>query len=491
MAFREWVPSERAVVAAPERSSDEERLKLSVASEPAVDRARPQADSGTFQKPKSATRDVLTLAWPIAAAMLGETAIGLVDTKLVGGLGAAALGGVGLGTTIMFLGYAVVFGLMRGVKIAAAHAIGEGRERDGFAYAQAGVVLGFALGLVQLAVCRDVSPLLQALGADATIIPYARDFLAAITLGAPATCALAALIQHRQAIGDSRTPMIVGIAGNLFNASFAWALINGRLGLPALGVKGAGYATAITEVLELSAMLWLLFREQRSATSKPSLTLGGAVREILAIGGPTGVQFAFEMTAFTMFTVILGSISAQEIAAHQIALNTIRVSFLPGVAVAEAASVLVGQSLGRRDLAGADAVTKSALKIAVGFMAICGIFFALGGGLVAEFFSRDATVVSTARKLLLVATVFQVLDAVNIVLRGALRGAKDVRLVMLIGIGSIWFCVPTAAWFLGRQMGLGALGGWLGFIAETTVAAGLFWLRWKHGGWRLRYRAVS
>jgi multidrug resistance protein, MATE family len=480
-------------VAAPERSNGEERLKLSVARD-LTDRERPSADSGTFKKQPSPTREVITLAWPIAAAMLGETAIGLVDTKLVGGLGAAALGGVGLGTTIMFLGYAVVFGLMRGVKIATAHAIGEGRERDGFAYARAGVLLGFALGLVELAVTRDVSPLLRALGADPEIIPYARDFLAAITLGAPATCALAALIQHRQAIGDSRTPMIVGIAGNLFNASFAWALIYGRLGFPALGVRGGGYATAITECLELSAMLWLLLREQRVGTpaaTQPSLSLRKAAREVLAIGGPTGVQFAFEMTAFTMFTVILGSIGAGEIAAHQIALNTIRVSFLPGVAIAEAASVLIGQSLGRRDLAGADAYTKSALRIAVGFMALCGVFFALGGGLVAEFFSRDATVGAIARRLLLVAAVFQVLDAVNIVLRGALRGAKDVRLVMLIGVGSVWFCVPTAAWFLGRQMGLGALGGWLGFIAETIVAAGLFWLRWKHGGWRTRYRAVS
>lgn len=479
-------------MAAPEPSSgEEERLKLSVARDPTADRERPPADSGTFKKPASPTRDVLTLAWPIAAAMLGETAIGLVDTKLVGGLGAEALGGVGLGTTIMFLGYAVVFGLMRGVKIATAHAIGEGRGNDGFAYARAGVVLGFALGLVQLAVCRDVSPLLRALGADDAIIPYARDFLAAVTLGAPATCALSALIQHRQAAGDSRTPMVVGIAGNLFNASFAWALIYGKLGFPALGVRGGGYATAITETLELAAMLWLLLREER-AVGRPSFSsIGKAMREVFAIGGPTGVQFAFEMTAFTMFTIILGSIGAQEIAAHQIALSTIRVSFLPGVAVAEAASVLVGQSLGRRDLAGADAVTKSALKIAVGFMALCGVFFAFGGGLVAEFFSGDETVSGIARRLLVVAAIFQVLDAVNIVLRGALRGAKDVRLVMLIGIGSVWVCVPTAAWLLGRQAGLGALGGWIGFIAETIVAAGLFWLRWKHGGWRTRYHAVS
>lgn len=473
--------------------SEEERLKLSVARDAAVDCGRPEAITGTFHPKQTLgpTRELVTLAWPIAAAMLGETAIGLVDTKLVGGLGASALGGVGIAATLMFLGYALVFGLMRGVKVATAHAIGEDRGADGFAYARAGLVLGAALGLVELLVCRDVTPVLEALGTSPDVVPYARDFLAAVTLGAPATCALSALIQHRQAIGDSRTPMVVGIAGNVFNAAFAWALIYGRFGLPALGVRGGGYATAVTESLELAVMLALLLREERRAAGRRTRSLGAALREVMAIGGPTGVQFAVEMTAFTTFTMILGGIAAGEIAAHQIALNVIRVSFLPGLAVAEAASVLVGRSLGRRDLRGADAVTKSALRIAAGFMAVCGLGFALGGGLVAEFFSRDPEVGFVARRLLVVAAVFQVLDAVNIVLRSALRGAKDVRAVMVIGVLVVWTCIPTAAWFLGKQAGLGALGGWLGFVGETTIGAALFYRRWTRGGWRSTYASTG
>jgi MATE family multidrug resistance protein len=466
---------------------ESERLKPSVAREDSASRERPEASSGTFRSVIQPTRDLLDLAWPIAAAMLGETALGLVDTKLVGGLGAAALGGVGLGTTLMYLGYALVFGLMRGVKVCSAHAIGEGRPGDAIAYARAGVALGFAIGLVELVICRDVSGVLEALGTDPAIVPFARDFLAAVTLGAPAACALSALNQHRQAIRDSRTMMIVSVSGNAFNAVFAWALIYGRLGLPALGVRGGGYATAIVQGFELAAMLALLARLGAKSDVQPSIPLGRAMREIASIGGPTGVQFAAEMTAFTTFAMILGGLGANEIAAHQIALNVMRVSFLPGVAIAEAASVLVGQSLGRRDLAGADAVTKSALKLAVGFMAACGLVFAVGGGFLARFFSRDGDVGAIARRLLLVAAVFQVLDAVNIVYRGALRGAKDVRAIMLLGIFVVWTCVPTAAWLLGRHAGLGALGGWIGFIAETTIGSLLFWRRWARGGWRADY----
>lgn len=470
--------------------SSEARLKREVVSEAsAALEGRPVRSSGTFFK-QSVTRELVNLAWPIAAAMLGETAIGLVDTKLVGGLGPAALGGVGLATMTMFLCYALVFGLMRGVKVRASHAIGEGRAQNGVVYAMSGLLMGLTVGVGVLFLCRDVRGLLTFVGSDPSIVPYASEFLAAVTLGAPATCALAALIQHRQAVGDSRTPMIVGLLGNAFNACLAYGLIYGHFGLPALGVRGGGYSTALTETLELVAMLFVLARDYRRApTTEKSqrISLRQAAIEIGEIGLPTGLQFGAETLAFATFTAVLGGIDPREIAAHQIALNVIRVSFLPGLAVAEAASVLVGRSLGARNLGDADAVVRSALGIAVGFMAACGVFFALCGGAIARFFSNDDSVAHTTRSLLLVAALFQVLDAINIVLRVALRGAKDVRVTAFLSIVIVWTCVPTSAYLLGRHLGLGAMGGWIGFIGETTIGALIFWPRWKRGAWRAKY----
>lgn len=474
----------------------ESRLKREVASgiRPATsegaDLSRERAEAVPVGRPQDIARELTTLALPIAAAMLGETALGLIDTKLVGGLGTAALGGVGVATTIMFLFYSLVFGLMRGVKVLVAHAVGAHREHDAFAYARAGVVMGASVGVAIFVLCRDVGPVLVACGIDPTIVPFAREFLAAITVGAPATCALTALIQHRQAIGDSRTPMIVGIGGNVFNAVVAWSLIYGHFGLPALGVRGGGYATAATEVLELAIMGGLLLRHERRRRARggaaSALSLGHAAREVAGLGVPTGLQFGLEMLAFTTFTAVIGGIGRPEIAAHQIALAVLRVSFLPGLAVSEAASVLVGQALGRGRAEEAELVTKHALKLAVGFMALCGLVFAFGGGFVAKTFSEDAEVTGIARRLLLVGAVFQVLDAVNMVLRGSLRGAKDVRVVAAIGIAAVWICVPTSAYFLGKVARMGAVGGWLGFIGETAIASALLWARWSRGSWRAR-----
>ena len=434
-------------------------------------------------------RELCELAWPIAAAMLGATAMGIVDTKLVAGLGAHALAGVGMGTVLMYLGYSVVFGLMRGVKVRSAHATGEGRPADGVRYAQAGALLGVFAGLAIWAAARDATVALQLLGIDEQVVPPARDFLAACTWGAPACCALAALIQHRQGLGDSRTPMLVGLGANVHNGLLAYGLIYGHWGLPALGVRGAGFATAVTEGLQLLVLLTLLVREARRSDAK--LPFARALREVAGLGVPTGLHFGCEMLAFTAFTALLGSMGTAQLAAHHLSLNVMRASFLPGLAVAEAASVLVGRALGRRSIAEADRVTRAALVLAVGFMALCGLGFAAFGHRIAAAFTEDPAVIELATRLLLLAAVFQALDAAYMVLRSSLRGAQEVRWVALVGITVAWCSIPGAALLLGRLAGWGAVGGWCGFLLETAIGALLLWRRWTGGAWRDRYESPS
>jgi MATE family multidrug resistance protein len=438
----------------------------------------------------AALRELAELVWPIAAGLLGDTLLGLVDTKLVGGLGPAALGGVGMAWSLMFLNYSLIYGLVRAVKVRTSYAVGEGRREDGVRYATMGALLGAAIGAVVWVGGRDVSGLLLMLGIDPQIVPYGRDFFAAVTYGAPAMGAMQALVNHRQALGDARTPMVVGVAGNVVNAFLSYALIYGKWGAPALGVRGCGYATALTQLGGLVVMLALLVRDARQSGAS-SLPRRRAVRELLGVGVPGGLQMAGELVAFNAFTAILGSIGAAEIAAHQIALVAIRVSFLPGIAAGEASCILVGRALGQRRLAEADRANRAALVLAVGFMASCGVVFGLFGGDIARAFTQDTEVVRIARNLLLVAAAFQVMDAFNVVLRGSLRGAEDVRIPAILGIGIVWTCVPTAAYFLGRLAGWGALGGWCGFFAETVLATVLFGRRWSKGGWRRRYEGAT
>jgi MATE family multidrug resistance protein len=282
--------------------------------------------------------------------------------------------------------------------------------------------------------------------------------------------------------------MAVGMAANLVNAFLSFGLIYGHFGLPRLGVAGAGFGTATVQWLQLFALLAYLARDVRRAkTGAPLLPYRAATREVLAIGIPSGLHFGAESLAFTAFVAILGSMGGVEMAAHQIALATIRTSFLPGVAVGEASCILVGRALGARRIDRADRANRAALATAATFMAACGIVFGLFGAAIARVFTSDPDVIRIAMRLLIVAALFQVLDAFNVVLRGSLRGAADVRMTAVIGIAITWTCVPTAAFFLGRVAGWGALGGWCGFVVETALSSILFARRWSHGAWRKPY----
>jgi MATE family multidrug resistance protein len=276
------------------------------------------------------------------------------------------------------------------------------------------------------------------------------------------------------------------MGGNVMNAFLAYGLIYGRFGLPRLGVAGSGFATAATQWTELAIMVVLLARTAR-ARERRALPYGVAVRELIGIGVPGGLQMAGELLAFNTFTAILGSIGAAQMAAHQIALVTIRTSFLPGLAIGEASCILVGRALGGRELPEADRANRAAITLAVGFMTSCGVVFGLFGGAIAHAFTSDSEVAVIARNLLLVAALFQVLDAFNVVLRGSLRGAEDVRVPAFLGIAIVWTCVPTAAFFLGKLAGWGALGGWCGFLGETILASIFFGRRWSRGAWRKKY----
>ena len=418
-------------------------------------------------------RALVALAAPIATAMGGETVMGLVDTKLVGGLGPAALGGVGVAMTIVFFGYMTIFGLMRGVKVCVAHAVGQGHGDRSVRYAQAGVTLGLLAGGVVWASTRDVGPLLRAIGIDAALVPYARTFLATFTLGAPASAVLSALTHHRQALGDARTPMIVGLSGNVLNALLGWSLIYGHAGLPALGVRAARWRrrrrSMSRPIVLAAALLWRTRRERSYRRVRAELPLRSAIREVAELGVPTGVQFGSEMLAFVTSRRSSGRSGQRRSRRTRSPSRRIRTSFLPGTAVAEAASVLVGQALGRRSLVEADRTTEQRSSSPSASWPPAASPSRSAASAIVRAFTDDAGVARVARRLLWIASGFQVLDAVAIVLRGALRGAQDVRVPALIGVAVIWICVPTAALVLGASR-LGRRGGWCGFVARRRSA---------------------
>ena len=427
------------------------------------------------------SRELLRLAWPISVSMLSFGVMTLVDTLFVSSLGTSALAGVGLASTATFALYCFSFGLLRGVKTLVSQAIGAGRRDELDAHLGAGLVAALLLGLLTILLGQGVAMLLPWLAETRATGEAARTYLEIRVGGAPMILMFVALREHRYGLGDSRSPMVAGLAGNALNIALNWLMVM----VLGWGVRGSALATLFGHGAEL-VVVALAYRGE---TFGPFRAWWRSVRreDLLAlyrVGVPTGVQFLLEMGSFALLTAIVSRIGERELAAHQIAIQVIHFSFLPTIAFAEAGAVLAGQAVGadRDDLV--PRVAKAALLLSCAYTGLWTLAMPIFGVDLVSLFTSEATLATTAVRLLYVAACFQIADGAATVARGVLRGAGDVVVPARMGVLCAWVFTPPLTWVLGSVLGFGALGGWIGLLFEITVLAVLSWWRLLRGPWR-------
>lgn len=420
-------------------------------------------------------RELVLLSWPIAVSLISYSVMTLADTLFVARLGSAPLAGVGLGGTASFMVVCFAFGALRAVNVLVAQAKGAGGASRERAIVGAGLWLALGLGALCLLVGQGVAQLLPLLSASAEAGESARSYLTIRALASPAALVFVALREARYGQGDSRTPMLAGLAANATNISLDALFI---LGLD-WGVAGAAWATVIAHVVEALALV--------AARARHGFGLRHArlsdVKGLFSVGVPTGLQFFMELGAFAILTSILARISDVELASHQIALQVVHFAFMPAVAVGEAAAVLTGQAVGARRMRLVNVVARRAIGLTLAWGLFCTLVLVVLNDVLARSVTDDAMLVARTADLLLVAALFPIVDGFGIVGRGALRGAGDVRWAAAVGIAAAWALTPVSTWTLAMWLGMGAKGAWLGLCGEISVAAVLFWVRLETGGW--------
>ncbi len=421
--------------------------------------------------------ELVRLAWPIAVSMLSYSIMTLTDTLFVGRLGASALAGVGLGGVAGFAILCFGFGLLRGVKVLVSQAVGAGRQHELPAFVGAGVLTALGLGSLVVVAGRALDHLLPGLSVDPEAGALAAVYLGIRILGAPLFLLATALRESRYGMGDTRVPMIAALSANVANVPLDALFIFGLH----QGVAGAAWATLIASALQTSILLV-------AQLGGRGLGLARVRRqhliELWHIGAPLGVQMLLEVGSFATLVVLLARIGEVDLAAHQIALQVTHLSFLPALALGEAASVLTGQAVGAGEDQLVRLVAHRALAAAAVYTGACAIAFVMAAHGIAALFTRDPAVQALTVKLLYVAAAFQVFDGANAVARSVLRGTGDVRFPAIIAVSTAWLCTPPLTALLGIGLGLGALGGWLGLCAEICVGAALLWWRLERRRWQ-------
>jgi MATE family multidrug resistance protein len=430
------------------------------------------------------SRALLTLSGPIVLTNLGQIAIQTTDVVMIGWLGTEALAASVLGVNLMFVLFLFSIGVVSAVAPMIAqdlgrkpHAVREPRRTVRQAF-----WVALLLGLPAWVILWNIAPILHLLGQDPSLIGPAEGYAHAAMWGFVPALWFVGLRNFIAALERPRAAMVVMFIGVAFNALADYVLIFGALGFPALGLVGAGVATAISNSFLFAGLIGFILVDRRFRRYH---ILGrfwrpdwARFRELFRIGLPIGAALIMEVSLFAASGFLVGVISVPQLAAHQIALQCAAVSFMVPLGLAQAATVRVGLAVGRGDPSGVLRAGTAALVIGSAFMlAMALVMWSAPRTIVGLFIdaadpANDA-VVHAAVVFLAVAALFQIFDGGQVIGMGALRGLKDTRWPMVFAGIAYWAVGMVMAVGLGFGVGLGGLGIWLGLAAGLAVAAAL------------------
>lgn len=416
---------------------------------------------------------MLRLAFPVVVVQVGMMAMGVVDTIMVGHISAQALAAVALGNLYFFSLAVLAMGTLMVLDPIVAQAVG---ARDGAAIARAvqrGVVMAGLLTLPAMLLLTLAAPVFAFARQPSDVIPLAAAYA---LRSVPGIFPFLLFIVFRQSLQAMRrtAPVVAAIiVGNLANAALNWMLIFGHLGFPAMGVVGSAWATSASRGL-LVLVLWLAAQRELAPLLfpwRPEVWQVVPLRRMLKLGLPIGAQHLLEFGAFALVALMMGWLGTQQMAGHQVAINLAALTFMVPLGVGDAASVLVGQAVGRGDPNGTRGAAHAALASGAGFMAVTAVLFLLCPGALARLYSQDLGVITIAAALIPIAGVFQVFDGLQVVAAGILRGVGDTRGPMLINLLGYWLLGLPVSVGLGFGMELGPVGLWWGLVLGLGVVA--------------------
>lgn len=427
-------------------------------------------------------RATLSLALPLAATQLLEISLNTTDVIMVGWLGPQALAAVALGSGIQMIALMLCIGVAIAVSALVSQARG-GRLRhltETRLSVRHGLWAVTVVGLPMAALLWNTAPVLLWLGQDPEVVPTAQGYVRAAVFGA-VTAGWFTVMRSFLAAQERPRPGLVAMALAFFlNAGLNWVLIFGNFGFPALGAVGAGIASTISN---LASFLFLVGFVVVDRKVRRFHVLGhfwrldvARLARVLKLGLPIGLTLILELALFTGAALIVGRIGTEALAAHQIALQVGAVTFMVTIGISQATTVRVGYAYGAADRDGVRRAGQVGFALAVLFMSMTALTMALFNTTIVRLFldESDPAVRDVARlaaHLLLFAAMFQIVDGVQVVGQGILRGLNDTRFALGIASIGYWLVgLPASAVLSGP---FGVEGVWIGFVIGLTAVASL------------------
>jgi len=428
-------------------------------------------------------KKTLLLALPVCLSNMGYMLVGIVDAKMVGMIepgqfgysGTEAQAAVALANSFYSVVLVMGIGISYGITplVAAADSSGDNAMKANAL--KNGFYINLISNVLLFGVLFFISPVLNLFQQEPKVVELAIPFMNVMIFGMVPLSIFFTFKQFAEGLSLTIVTMIATLAGNALNILLNWILIFGHWGFEPMGLQGSCWASFIARIFMALILFAYLFWNSRFKiywNEMKKIKLNWKIsKKIIDLGFSTGLQWVFEVGAFTLAVVWMGQLGKDEQAAHLIAISVAAFTYMFASGFSAGTSIRVGNYFGVKNKTGLRRAAFAGLHVTVTCMAVFAICFLLFRDFIAESFSIDANVIGIASSLILIAAFFQIFDGIQVVVLGALRGIEDTKIPTVITLISYWaFGIPIC-YVLAFNFSMGAEGIWWGLSAGLCIAA--------------------
>lgn len=431
-------------------------------------------------------RTLAILGGPILIAQIAQMANGVIDTVMAGHASAEDLAAVGIGSSLWMPLFLFFMGLLGALQPIISGYNGARTLDRIMPTTWQGLYLAGAGSVIMIALLTQVHPVLALLNLEPRTAGITQGYLDAFAWGVPAMLLMTALRGLTDGLGHTRVIMAFSVLSTLINLPLNYIFIYGKLGLPAMGGVGCGWATSLSNGIAALALLVYLNRSETyrrfhllADWAAPKLADLGY---ILRIGVPIGFTIFVEASMFSVIALFLAPLGPVVVAGHQIALNVVSLLFMLPLSIGMALTLRVSFLMGAGAPDTARLISRSSLLLAAATALVFALLLWLFSEQIAALYTGETEVRQVTVRLLLFAALFQIADVIQVTCISALRGYKDTRIPMFIMVFSFWgLGLPLGYALTFTDLiwpAMGAAGFWVGLTGGLTSASMLL-------GWRL------
>ena len=414
----------------------------------------------------------LSLSFPIMISQLGHITVGVFDSLMIGKVSVSQLAAVSLATSIFSFILLFCIGLSYGITPLISSSDRGKKYVSSILYN--GMLVNVISSILLVSFVILTKHLLSYLGQDEEVLFHTYSYLDIICISLIPLILFQTFKQFIEGLGFTKPSMYISVISNVINVVLNAVLIFGLFGFPRLEIIGAAYATLISRVIMFLLILIYCLNDRRFSKyilkTKFLINLNH-IKDIFRIGFASGLQYIFEVGAFSVATVMTGSIGAIHLAAHQIALNLASISYMIASGIGSASMISLSYYDGKRNFEDMRRSGFASFLLVFILMIVSALVFIIFRNYLPVLYVDDSSVINIASTLLIIAGLFQISDGIQAVGLGILRGIRDIKKPTIVTFISYWIISIPLSYFLGIEYGYGVYGIWIGLSVGLTLAA--------------------